>query len=72
MRLTDLGYISRARLALADWDAFLTTAPADRLSGAEALTLVWAGWQVEMLCKLWQSPGAHRRVAQRPALAHPV
>lgn len=49
--------VSRARLALADWDAYITTVPTAQLSAAEALTLVRARWQVELLFKLWKSHG---------------
>ena len=48
---------SPATLALADWDAFLTTAPADLLSVDEVLALVGARWQVELLFKLWKQHG---------------
>lgn len=49
--------VSPERLALAAWDAYLTTAPSARLSAEEALTLVRARWQVELLFKLWKSHG---------------
>lgn len=49
--------VSAARLALAAWDAYITTAPAEQLSAAEALTLVRVRWQIELLFKLWKSHG---------------
>jgi hypothetical protein len=47
----------QARLALADWDAYVTTVGPDRLTLAEALTLARARWQVELLFKLWKQHG---------------
>lgn len=49
--------VSKARLALAAWDAYLTTAPCDRLRAEEALVLVKARWQIELLFKLWKQHG---------------
>ena len=49
--------VSKARLALAAWDAYLTTAPRAQLTAAEALTLVKARWQIELLFKLWKQHG---------------
>jgi hypothetical protein len=49
--------LSKERLALADWDAYITTVPAPRLSAAEALARARARWQVELLFKLWKSHG---------------
>lgn len=48
---------SAARLALADWTLFVTNAPAERLSVAEALVLGRARWQIELLFKLWKRDG---------------
>ena len=48
---------SPATLALADWDAFLTTAPADLLGVDEVLALAAARWQVQLLFKLWKQHG---------------
>jgi hypothetical protein len=49
--------VSRARLALADWDAYITTAPPALLAAEEALALARARWQVELLFKLWKQHG---------------
>lgn len=49
--------VSKARLALAGWDAYLTTAPRAQLAAEEALTLVKARWQIELLFKLWKQHG---------------
>jgi hypothetical protein len=49
--------VSKARLALAGWDAYITTVGPDRLSVEEALTLARARWQVELLFKLWKEHG---------------
>jgi len=58
---------SRSRLLLADWNAYITTAPADKLSLDDALVLARARWQIELLFKLWKSHGklAHSR-SQKP------
>ena len=48
---------SAEQLALAGWTICLTTAPRDKLSVAEALVLLRARWQVELLFKLWKSHG---------------
>jgi len=45
--------------AMADWTLLLTNVPEDRLSPHEALILLRARWQVELLFKLWKS---HMRV----------
>jgi hypothetical protein len=44
-------------LAWADWTVLVTNAPADLLSLPEALVLVRARWQVELLFKLWKQHG---------------
>jgi IS4 transposase len=49
--------VSKARLALAGWDAYITTVGPDRLTPEEALTLARARWQVELLFKLWKQHG---------------
>lgn len=49
--------VSKARLALADWDALFTTVPPGQLTAEEALTLLRARWQVELLFKLWKQHG---------------
>jgi hypothetical protein len=49
--------VSTARLALAAWDAYLTTAPRAQLAAEEALVLVKARWQIELLFKLWKQHG---------------
>lgn len=49
--------VSKARLALAAWDAYITTAPRGQLTAEEALTLARARWQIELLFKLWKQHG---------------
>ncbi len=49
--------VSQARLALADWNLFVTNTPQELLSLDEALVLLRARWQVELLFKLWKSHG---------------
>ena len=49
--------VSQDRLALADWDAYITTVPPEQLTAEEALTLSRARWQVELLFKLWKQHG---------------
>ncbi len=44
-------------LALLAWTVAMTTVPAARLSVAEALVLLRARWQIELLFKLWKSHG---------------
>jgi hypothetical protein len=46
-----------ALLALADWDAYITTVGPDRLTLAEGLALARARWQVALLFKLWKQHG---------------
>jgi hypothetical protein len=49
--------VSQARLALADWNFFVTNVSAQQLTLDEALVLVRARWQIELLFKLWKSQG---------------
>ena len=49
--------VSKARLALAGWDAYLTTVPRAQLAAEEAVVLVRARWQIELLFKLWKQHG---------------
>lgn len=49
--------VSQARLSLADWNLFVTNAPAELLTLDEALVLVRARWQIELLFKLFKSAG---------------
>ena len=49
--------VSKARLALADWNIFATNAPVDLLTLPEALVLARTRWQIELLFKLWKSHG---------------
>lgn len=49
--------VSQARLALADWNLFVTNTPAALLTLDEALVLVRARWQIELLFKLFKSAG---------------
>ncbi len=51
----------RARLALCDWDAYVTTVGPARLGLAEALTLARARWQIALLFKLWKQHGGLAR-----------
>lgn len=46
---------SARHLALADWTILVTNAPADLLTVNEALGLLRARWQIELLFKLWKS-----------------
>jgi hypothetical protein len=46
-----------ARLALAGWDAYVTTVGPDRLTLAEGLALARVRWQVELPFKLWKQHG---------------
>jgi hypothetical protein len=48
---------SPAKLALASWTVIVTNVPAARLSPAEAVVLLRARWQIELLFKLWKSGG---------------
>ncbi len=63
--------VSQARLALAAWDAYLTTAPPTLLTAAEALVLVRALADRAALQAV-EAARPPRRVAQRQALAHPL
>ena len=61
------GHTVRAsRLAMADWNVWLTTAPADRLTLDEARVLIGLRWQIELVFKQWKSGGRvdHSRSAQ--------
>ena len=42
-------------LDLADWTLLVTNVPQEQLSGREALVLMTARWQIELLFKLWKS-----------------
>ncbi len=54
----DTGKTPSARLlALAAWTMMVTTVPDAQLSVAEALVLLRARWQIELLFKLWKSQG---------------
>jgi hypothetical protein len=44
-------------LARCDWLLLVTNVPADRLSRAEAVVLLRARWQIELLFKLWKQHG---------------
>lgn len=46
--------LSAARLALAEWNLFLTTVPRELLSLREALVVARVRWQMELLFKLWK------------------
>jgi hypothetical protein len=50
------GHTVRAsRLAMADWDVWLTTVPPALLTLAEARVLIGLRWQIELLFKQWKS-----------------
>jgi hypothetical protein len=53
--------VSAERLALCAWTVYITNAPPEKLSVAEALVLAGARWQVELLFKLWKSEGGVNR-----------
>jgi len=48
---------SQRHLALAAWTILVTNVPADLLTVEEALVLLRARWQIELLFKLWKSLG---------------
>jgi Transposase DDE domain len=49
--------VRAARLALAGWDAWLTTVPAERLTLDEARVLIGLRWQIELVFKRWKGGG---------------
>jgi hypothetical protein len=49
--------VSKRSLALADWTILVTNVPDNLLSLAEALVIMRARWQIELLFKLWKSYG---------------
>lgn len=49
--------VRAVRLALAEWDAWLTTVPPERLTLDEAATLIGLRWQIELVFKLWKRDG---------------
>lgn len=49
--------VSRARLRLARWTIVLTNVPAPLLTAREALVLLRARWQIELLFKPWKQHG---------------
>lgn len=49
--------VSKKRLALADWNIFVTNVPITLLTLHEALVLARARWQIELVFKLWKSHG---------------
>jgi hypothetical protein len=49
--------VTQARLARADWTILVTNLPSTLLTTEEALILVRARWQIELLFKLWKSHG---------------
>ena len=49
--------VSRARLQWADWTVLVTNVPATLLTVQEALVLLRARWQIELLFKLWKQHG---------------
>lgn len=63
--------VSAERLALAAWTIYVTNVPSAQLSLADAMALVRARWQIELLFKLWKS---HAQVdtsrSQQPQRIH--
>jgi len=53
--------VSAERLELCAWTVYVTNAPPEKLSLAEALVLGRARWQIELLFKLWKSEGGLAR-----------
>jgi hypothetical protein len=53
---------SREKLALCDWNFYVTNVSAKKLSVDEVLALVRARWQIECLFKQWKSDGGLARV----------
>lgn len=64
----DKGKVPAPRtLALLTWTIAITTVPAEQLTLAEALVLLRARWQIELLFKLWKSHGqVDTWVSQQP------
>ena len=50
--------VSQARLQWADWTILVTNVPVALLTVAEALVLIRARWQIELLFKLWKQHGS--------------
>jgi len=49
--------VSKKRLALVDWNIFVTNVPTEMLTWREILVLARTRWQIELLFKLWKSHG---------------
>jgi hypothetical protein len=49
--------VSQRSFALADWTILVTNVPDNLLSLADALIIIRARWQIELLFKLWKSQG---------------
>lgn len=49
--------VSQARLAVADWTAYVTNVPPSRLTVTEVLVLGRVRWQVELVFRRWKSLG---------------
>lgn len=49
--------VTERTLALANWTVLVTNVPASQLSCTEAVVLLRARWQIELLFKLWKSHG---------------
>jgi hypothetical protein len=49
--------VSKKRLALVDWNIFVTNVPVEMLTWQEILVLARTRWQIELLFKLWKSHG---------------
>ncbi len=49
--------VSQKRLELADWTILVTNVPEELLSLTEALSLIRARWQIELVFKLWKQHG---------------
>jgi hypothetical protein len=57
--------VSAERLALASWTIAVTNVPPDQLSLDEALVLLRARWQIELLVKRWKTDGGVRQSRSR-------
>jgi len=53
---------SQEKLALCDWNFYVTNVSAEKLSVEEVLALARARWQIECLFKQWKSDGGLARV----------
>ena len=61
--------VTARTLALADWTILVTNLSPEQLSPREALALMTARWQIELLFKLWKSHGQIDEWARRSQTA---